>query len=311
MKTLKHFLLVSFTVCMFPVMSVAQEMTDGYYLDLTPDAQSTGMGSTGLATTDNSSAAIFHNASTIAFSMEMMGATYGYTNINKDWSMHSASLFYRIGREGKHGFAIGFRHFKDPKSETNNNFRPRVWDIEAGYFRSITMDFSLSLTLRYLQSKAYQNANTKNTACVDIGATYHHDMSMLDDMASWNIGFQAANLGGKLNGEKLPARLGLGGSIDMPFNMENKLQVALDFQYLLPSEYRHLQAGIGAEYSFMKYGVVRGGYHFGDENKGTGSYGTLGCGINFWPIRADFSYTLAGEEYFMHNTWQLSIGISL
>ena len=111
-------------------------------------------------------------------------------------------------------------------------------------------------------------------------------------MASWTIGFQAANLGGKLDGQKLPARLGLGGAVDLPFSMENRLQVALDLNYLLPSEYRHLQAGIGAEYNFLKYGVVRAGYHFGDNDKGTGNYGTLGCGINFWPIRADFSYAL-------------------
>jgi len=91
--------------------------------------------------------------------------------------------------------------------------------------------------------------------------------------------------------------------------MENRLQVALDFNYLLPSEIRQLQAGIGAEYNFLKYGVVRAGYHFGDKDKGVGNYGTLGCGINFWPIRADFSYALADKDCFMHRTWQLGIGI--
>ena len=134
-------------------------------------------------------------------------------------------------------------------------------------------------------------------------------MGILDEMASWTIGFQAANLGSKLDGQKLPARLGLGGAIDLPFSMDNRLQVALDFNYLLPSEYRHLQAGIGAEYNFLKYGIIRGGYHFGDNDKGTGNYGTLGCGINFWPIRADFSYALADKDCFMHKTWQLGIGI--
>jgi len=90
---------------------------------------------------------------------------------------------------------------------------------------------------------------------------------------------------------------------------QNILQVALDFNYLLPSEIRHLQAGIGAEYNFLKYGVVRAGYHFGDKDKGIGNYGTLGCGINFWPIRADFSYALADKDCFMHRTWQLGVGI--
>lgn len=83
------------------------------FLEITPDAQSAGMAGTGLAITDNGSTAIFHNASTIAFSQDVMGASYSYADINKDFGMHSASLFYRIGREGKHGFSVGFRHYKD------------------------------------------------------------------------------------------------------------------------------------------------------------------------------------------------------
>lgn len=305
MKRVKHFLLAS---CLFPTLLGAQES----FLTLAPDAQSAGMGGTGLALINNGSTAIFHNASTIAFSQDVMGGTYSYADINKDFSQHSASLFYRIGREGKQGFTVGFRHFKEPKFDTGDgsgvpDFRPRAWSLEAGYFTRVTQDISLSLTLKYLQAKT--NADSKNALCGDIGASYHKNMAILNEMASWTIGFQAANIGGKLNGQKLPTQLGLGGSVDLPFSMESELQVALDLNYLLPSEYRHFQAGIGAEYSFLKYGVVRGGYHIGDKDKGVGSYGTLGCGIHFWPIRADFSYALANSDSFMHRTWQLSLGV--
>ena len=249
------------------------------------------------------------SASTIAFSQDVMGASYSYADINKDFGMHSASLFYRIGREGKHGFSVGFRHYKDADFHWQDGAEDhaRAWNVEAAYFRNVAKNLSLSLTLRYLQAKAYKNADSKGSVSVDLGASYHRSMGILDEMASWTIGFQAANLGSKLDGQKLPA--GLGGAIDLPFSMDNRLQVALDFNYLLPSEYRHLQAGIGAEYNFLKYGIIRGGYHFGDNDKGTGNYGTLGCGINFWPIRADFSYALADKDCFMHKTWQLGIGI--
>ena len=312
MKRVKHFLLMS---CLLPTLLAAQGVADASFLELTPDAQSAGMGGTGLAIINNGSTAIFHNVSTIAFSQESMGAAYSYGNINKDLSQHSVSLFYRVGREGKHGFTVGFRHFKDAQFDAgdgNNtvDFRPRAWTLEAGYFRSIAQNLSLSLTLKYLQAKAYPNAGSKGTVCGDIGASYHRNMSMLNEMASWTIGFQAANLGGKIDGQKLPARLGLGGSIDLPFSMDSELQVALDLNYLLPSEYRQFQAGLGAEYSFLKYGVVRGGYHFGDKDKGIGNYGTLGCGIHFWPMRADFSYVLADSDNFMHRTWQLSVGVT-
>ncbi len=319
MKRVKHFLLAS---CLFPVLAGAQDRAStylleltpsAYFLELTPDAQSAGMAGTGLAITDNGSTAIFHNASTLAFSMETMGTSYSYADMNKDYALHSASIFYKIGREGKHGFMVGFRHFRSPKQEVdggpNTGFRPYIWDLEAGYFRNVAKKLSLSLTLRYLQSKSWQSADSKSSVCLDFGATYHRNMALLDEMASWSIGFQAANIGKKLDGYKLPAKLGLGGAIDLPFSMENRLQVALDFNYLLPSEIRHLQAGVGAEYNFLKYGVVRAGYHFGDKDKGIGNYGTLGCGINFWPIRADFSYALADKDSFMHHTWQLGVGI--
>ena len=308
MKRVKHFLLAS---CLLPTLLTAQGVADASFLELTPDAQSAGMGGTGLAITNNGSTAIFHNVSTIAFSLESMGATYSYANVNKDISQHNVSLFYRIGREGKHGFTVGFRHFKDALFDDNMiDFRPRAWTLEAGYFRRITQDFSLSLTMKYLQAKNNPNAGSKSTVCGDIGASYHRSMSMLNEMASWTVGFQAANLGGKIDGQKLPARLGLGGSIDLPFSLDSELQVALDLNYLLPSEFRQFQAGIGAEYSFLKYGVVRGGYHFGDKDKGIGNYGTLGCGIHFWPMRADFSYVLADSDSFMHRTWQLSVGVT-
>ena len=319
MKRVKHFLLAS---CLFPVLAGAQDRAStylleltpsAYFLELTPDAQSAGMAGTGLAITDNGSTAIFHNASTLAFSMETMGTSYSYADMNKDYALHSASIFYKIGREGKHGFMVGFRHFRSPKQEVdggpNTGFRPYIWDLEAGYFRNVAKNLSLSLTLRYLQSKSWQSADSKSSVCLDFGATYHRNMALLDEMASWSIGFQAANIGKKLDGYKLPAKLGLGGAIDLPFSMENRLQVALDFNYLLPSEIRHLQASVGAEYNFLKYGVVRAGYHFGDKDKGIGNYGTLGCGINFWPIRADFSYALADKDSFMHHTWQLGVGI--
>ena len=66
-------------------------------------------------------------------------------------------------------------------------------------------NLSLSLTLRYLQAKAYKDADSKGSVSVDLGASYHRSMGILDEMASWTIGFQAANLGSKLDGQKLPA----------------------------------------------------------------------------------------------------------
>lgn len=312
MKRIKYFLIA---LCLLPTLSGAQEVANALFLGIVPDAQSAGMGGVGIASTSNGSTAIFHNTSTIAFSEEVMGATYSYADMEKGAALHNIAMFYRIGREGKHGFTIGYRHFKqsDYGWEEGTDYRPRAWNIEAGYFRNVNNNLALSLTLRYLQAKVHPKIGSKNTVCLDFGASYHRNMAILDEYASWTIGFQAANLGRKLNGNTLPARLGLGGAMDLPFSMDHQLQIALDLNYLLPSKYRHLQAGLGAEYNFLKYGVARAGYHFGDKDKGVGNYGTLGCGIRLWPIplRADFSYALASKNSFMRRTWQVSVGVVL
>lgn len=305
---LKYFLLAS---CLLPSLLSAQGTADASLLEFTPDAQSAGMGGTGLAITNNGSTAIFHNVSTIAFSYEVLGAGYSYSHIGSDDALQSASLFYRIGKEGKHGFTAGFLHSKRPASIMTGNYRPHSWALEAGYFTKASKDLALSLTLKYLQAKADASASVKRTACLDLGVSYHRSMKMLDENASWTVGLQGANLGKKLDGQQLPARIGLGGSIDLPFNPDNELQAALDLNYLLPSQYRHLQVGVGAEYNFLRYGVIRAGYHLGSKNKGTGNYGTLGAGVRVCPLHADFSYILAGNDCLLKNSWQISIGITL
>ena len=108
MKRLKHFLLAS---CLLPGFLAAQGGANAYFLELAPDAQSAGMAGTGLAITDNGSTAIFHNASTIVFSQEVMGASYSYADINKDYSMHSASVFYKIGKRRESWFHSRFPSF--------------------------------------------------------------------------------------------------------------------------------------------------------------------------------------------------------
>ena len=169
MKRVKHLLLAS---CLLPTFLGAQGVASASFLEITPDAQSAGMAGTGLAITDNGSTAIFHNASTIAFSQDVMGASYSYADINKDFGMHSASLFYRIGREGKHGFSVGFRHYKDADFHWQDGAEDhaRAWNVEAAYFRNVAKNLSLSLTLRYLQAKAYKDADSKGSVSVDLGA---------------------------------------------------------------------------------------------------------------------------------------------
>ena len=74
----------------------------------------------------------------------------------------------------------------------------------------------------------------------------------------------------------MPAYANLGGSIDMPFSENHKLLAALDLGYtFMPSTDAAFAAGFGLEYNFLKYGIIRAGYHYGDEKAIGGSYANL------------------------------------
>jgi hypothetical protein len=311
MKRFRHLLLL-LAACLLPGVAVAQIPAD-LLLQQAPDAVSGGMAGVGLANIHNGSASIFHNVSTLGFAQEMMGVGYSYSRSSLNNALQGVSGFYKIGREGRQGVTLAYRHFRKPSFAVGDGekFHARAWDIEAAYFRNVAKNLSMGLTLRYLQSDVLPEMGSKRTGCVDFGATYHHGMKCFDEMSSWSIGFQAANLGPKLDGWALPARLGLGGAVDLPFSMEQRLQVAVDLHYLLPSSVRHLQAGVGAEYNFLRYAIVRAGYHFDDKAKGLGNYGTVGCGINFMPLTLNFAYNLAGKESFLRSLWQLSVAVAL
>ncbi|MDR0940486.1 MAG: PorV/PorQ family protein [Mediterranea sp.] len=313
MKRIKYPLLLLAAV-LLPGTALAQVAPGATILQLTPDARSAGMAGTGLGMVGNASAAIFHNPSTLAFTPEMMGVSYSYSSFGTDNTLQAASAFYKIGREGKQGVMAAYRHLRESRyagEASTDNFHPRAWDLEAAYFNNVANHLSLALTFRYLHARTLPDLGSKGTVAFDLGATYHRNMRYLDGMSSWSVGFQAANLGPKLDGGKLPARLGLGGGVDLPFSMEHRVQVGVDLDYLLPSEIRHLQAGIGAEYYFLSYGVVRAGYRFGDKEKGAGNYGTVGCGFVYLPLTLNFSYALASRGSFMRDTWQISVAVAL
>ena len=96
----------------------------------------------------------------------------------------------------------------------------------------------------------------------------------------------------------------------MPFSKNHILNCALDFGYqMIPSGSSNFYAGIGAEYTCMKYAVLRAGYHLGDKDKGYDNYGSVGCGLRYHEISGDFSYLLADSDSPLKNSYQLSIGI--
>lgn len=293
------------------------------FLKITPDARSAGMGNVGTAL-EPDAFSFYHNAAATVFSAERGAVAYSYTPWMRDIvsgsALNSFGGFYKIG--SKQSVVAGFRHFSHPdvniSDENGNiltNFAPKEWSLDLGYARMLTHELSVALTLHYIQSDmgSYNGADAGSAVAFDLGVYYCRQMAALDS-ATWSVGLQIANIGSKIKymdtRYDLPGKVNLGGAVHLPFSEKHVLNAAMDLGYqILPSGSTTFEAGLGAEYVCMKYAVFRGGYHFGDKDKGNDGYGTLGCGARFSHIRGDFSYLLASSDSPLKNTFRFTVGI--
>ena len=79
---------------------------------------------------------------------------------------------------------------------------------------------------------------------------------------------------------------------------------------LCPSDAAGITGSTGVEYEFMQRFMLRGGYHYGDKDKGGYSYATTGAGVKFTGINIDFAYRFAGSGTHLNNTFLITAGYS-
>ncbi|WP_251623446.1 PorV/PorQ family protein [Odoribacter lunatus] len=318
---------ILFILCILSFCICAQTLNNNSeavpFLSIAPDARSAGMGDVGTALSPDAFS-FWHNAAVTVFSEEQGAIAYSYTSWMREWgagcALNSLGGFYKI--DTKQSVVAGFRNFSHQDmeiSDENGNilgkFTPKDWALDLGYSRLLIKDLSMSLSLRYIHSDmgSYNGAAAGNAVAFDLGFYYRRRAALLDS-ATWSVGVQVANIGSKIKyldtKYDLPGKLNIGGAIHLPFSQRHVLNCALDLNYqMMPAGSSSFQAGIGAEYVCMKYAIIRGGYHFGDKDKGYDSYGTLGCGVRFYHIQGDFSYLLAKSDSLLKNTLRFTVGI--
>ena len=98
---------------------------------------------------------------------------------------------------------------------------------------------------------------------------------------------------------------------DLPFASMHRLTLTADLGYRLsPDDVQALNVSAGAEYAWMEHLMLRGGYHYGDKNKGDASYATAGAGVEYAGVHLDFAWMFAGHECLARNTFWISLGYS-
>lgn len=313
--------------CGSSVNVFAQESTSGAGASLlnSVDPRAAGMGMATTAVKDNPFG-IFGNAAANLFNEKSVGVGYSYNpvmpELGKGVATHALGAYYNLNENN--GFSLGFRYYRGLESTLNTDgltpgekVRPSDMAISLGYTRRIVDNFSASITARYIMtdySKPVDGFKAGSAFTFDLGLYYNNVISSFYG-STWAVGLNVSNVGTKLDVSTpskptaMPAYARLGGSIDMPFSENHKLLAALDLGYtFMPSADASFIAALGLEYNFFKYGIIRAGYHYGDDKSFGGSYTTVGLGVKAGPVRVDASYWIAGADSPIKNTW--TVGVS-
>lgn len=289
------------------------------------DPRASGMGLAGTAVGDNPFG-IFGNAAANIFNDKAIGAGYSYNptmNSTQDENLatHAVGAYWNINENN--GLSLGFRYFKGPKvdfSDAGNNplgyGRHKDMAISLAYTRKIIDGLSASLTARYINADytEFPGMKSGNAFSFDLGVYYTKAICSLGEGSNWALGLNVSNVGTELNistPAAMPAYARIGGSANMVFSENHILLAALDLGYtFMPSDASSFVAGLGVEYNFLKYGMIRAGYHYGDNKSiPTGQFATVGAGVKYGPVRVDFSYWLAAKDSPVKNTWSVGLGL--
>jgi hypothetical protein len=222
------------------------------FLRISPDARSTGMGETGIATAPDAYSNFWNLGKTV-FSKQQGSVAVTYTpwlnDLNlKDVYLASLSGFYKLDENqaltlGLRYFSLGDIQFTDANGNDIGRNRPREYTIEGGYSRRLGTKSGLGIGVRYISSDlasgTYSGVTYKKGSSVAADLHYFHTGAK-ENGEGFNWGATLSNLGSKIsytndNTQKdyIPANLGLGASYTKTFDADSKLTFAADVNKLL------------------------------------------------------------------------------
>lgn len=292
------------------------------FLVIPADARSAAMGGTGVAMTGGDNAIFRNGATVLAETSRRGGVTYTYSpwmrSYDSGFSLHSLGGFYKINQ--RNAVLLGFRYFGYPEmgsmEEEFAAFRPKEIAVEAGYAYKVMRNLSIAVTFRYFYSDMGKVGKGSGASSIafDLGVLYKRPIKDWEG-AGWSVGAHVSNLGPDINyltsKEPLPAMIKAGGAVGLPFSQKHRLILTADLGYrLLPGDVRAFQASTGAEYVLLNHFMLRGGYHYGNKDKGDAGYVTAGAGVKFGKAHLDFAWLFAENDCLFRNTFWLSLGYS-
>ncbi len=220
------------------------------FLSITPDSRSGAMGDVGVAISPDANS-VYWNPSKLVFIDNKMGFALSYSpwlaRIINDMSLSYLSGYYKLTKEqaiavSLRYFDLGEIFFTSATNQPQGSFNPKELAIDATYARMLSENFSLGITIRYVNSNLtgyYQTASIEakpaNTVAADVSAFYKTDTKIGNLAFGGNI----SNIGAKVtysnqdNKDFIPINLRLGTALTTEIDPYNKITFALDFNKLL------------------------------------------------------------------------------
>lgn len=278
---------------------------------ISPDARSAGLAGASVAM-DAHSMSVFGNMAAAGSSDLRTEAAYGFSSLGNSSYLHAVGSYFRIN--DIHTIAVGARYYTTDKIHNTQDgiifttFRPYDLMIDLGYAYTLTERLNLSANVRYARSELNEDNGFKAASAVGIDLGLHYRTEC------YTIAAAVTNAGTILDygvaKYRMPASARVGGAYRWSPASDHRLTGLAEVRYnFMPKHYTFPSGAVGAEYTFRELVAVRGGYNVVSDTKSAGNYGSVGAGVYFGPVTADFAYNIADSDSPMQNVWRVSAGV--
>lgn len=313
-----------------------------YSLGISPDAVASGMGDIGAATTPDVYSQ-YWNPSKYAFIDSKAGFALSYTpwlsQLASDIDLAALTGYYKLGEQqalsgSLRYFSLGEVILRQMLDETGYPIQPYEMEVDLGYSRLLSENFSMGVSLRYIISDLMAGDDPAGNAfSADISAYYKKPVFFGRERGWFAFGANISNVGTKISYDGgntslfLPANLRLGTTVHYPIDDFNAFNVSFDVNKMLvptpqdstdygegissiqglftsfgdaPNGFREelqeIYWSLGMEYAYNNQFFVRGGYYYENEFKGNRKFFTFGAGFKMSMFRLDASYLVSQSQ---------------
>ena len=226
------------------------------FLTFAPDARRAAMGEAGVASSPDANST-FWNAAQLPYNTKDFGVSASYTpwlrNLTDDMWLGYISAYKKFDKQAV-ALSVNYMNngeidLRDGVGTQMGYFTSKEFAINGTYARQLSKNFSMGLTLKWINSNLAGNAliagssiKPARTFAGDISAFYTKEYKNLDTGGglTWSLAAVISNLGGKINytgndadAQFLPTNLRLGGGLSFSADGRNKFNFVLDAYKLM------------------------------------------------------------------------------